>query len=100
MCESILRSHGLKTGFFSSPHLVEVRERIRINGVPLDKDSFVTYFWKCYDSLMKDKDNDSMPGFFAFLTLMAYQVFLSEKVDVAIIEVGIGGTYDSTNIIR
>lgn len=50
-CESILRHHGLKTGFYSSPHLIEVRERIRINGKPLSKDEFATYFWKVYNPL-------------------------------------------------
>lgn len=50
-CESILKYHGLKTGFYSSPHLVEVRERIRINGKPLSKEQFGNYFWKVYTPL-------------------------------------------------
>jgi folylpolyglutamate synthase len=101
-CESILRSHGFKTGFYSSPHLVEVRERIRINGQPLQRDAFSNYFWDCYkklDNTKADYDN-TMPSYFRFLTIMAYYVFLQEKVDVAIIEVGIGGRYDCTNIVR
>lgn len=100
--ESILRSMGFKTGFYSSPHLVEVRERIRINGRPLSCDAFSKYFWHCYQLLHDSKTEygDSMPAYFRFLTIMAFHVFLQEKVDVAILEVGIGGQYDCTNIVR
>ncbi|CAH1272406.1 FPGS [Branchiostoma lanceolatum] len=102
MCESILRSHGYKTGFYSSPHLVQVRERIRINGQPISRDDFSKYFWSCYNRLAQTKDdhNGTMPAYFRFLTLMAFHVFIEEKVDVAVIEVGIGGAYDCTNIVR
>eukprot|EP00794_Sanderia_malayensis_P016247 gene16248-17889_t len=100
--ESILRQCGLKTGFYSSPHLVEVRERIRINGKPLEKDKFVEYFWHCMDGLQSTVINydGEMPAYFRFLTLLAYYVFLQEQVDVAIIEVGIGGRHDCTNVVR
>ncbi|KAF7281719.1 hypothetical protein GWI33_004432 [Rhynchophorus ferrugineus] len=99
--ESILRSHGYKTGFYSSPHLLEVRERIRINGLPIARDMFSDYFWKVYNILDATKKYDyDMPFYFCFLTLMAFEVFIKEKVDVAVIEVGIGGEYDNTNIIR
>lgn len=100
-CESILRHHGYKTGFYSSPHLVAVRERIRINGQPLSQQEFSRYFWKVYNSLieLRETEND-MPPYFRFLTVMAFNVFLYEKVDVAIVEVGIGGEYDCTNILR
>lgn len=54
-CESILRYHGYRTGFYSSPHLVEVRERIRINGVPISQSKFAKYFWRIYDALQKQK---------------------------------------------
>lgn len=101
-CENILRQHGFKTGFFSSPHLIEVRERIRINGRPLTRDDFSKYFWDCYHPLEQSKatHNDSMPPYFRFLTILACHVFLQEKVDVAIMEVGIGGEYDCTNIVK
>ncbi|XP_031986282.1 folylpolyglutamate synthase, mitochondrial isoform X1 [Corvus moneduloides] len=100
--ECILRSYGLKTGFYSSPHLVQVRERIRINGQPISKDLFNKYFWLVYNRLEETKDpvHASMPAYFRFLTIMAFHVFLQEKVDLAVVEVGIGGTYDCTNIIR
>lgn len=54
-CESILRNHGYKTGFYSSPHLLEVRERIRINGVPISQETFSEHFWKVYNLLNKEK---------------------------------------------
>lgn len=101
--ERILRSYGLKTGFFSSPHLVQVRERIRINGQPISPQLFTKHFWRLYHRLEETKDSSSyssMPGYFRFLTLMAFHVFLQEKVDLAVMEVGIGGAYDCTNIIR
>ncbi|NXG63924.1 FOLC protein, partial [Hemiprocne comata] len=86
----------------SSPHLVQVRERIRINGQPISKELFSKYFWLVYNRLEKTKDpsHASMPAYFRFLTIMAFHVFLQEKVDLAVVEVGIGGAYDSTNIIR
>ncbi|XP_017347799.1 folylpolyglutamate synthase, mitochondrial [Ictalurus punctatus] len=100
--EKILRSYGFRTGFYSSPHLVQVRERIRVNGCPIGKDLFTKYFWQVYTRLDETKDahGGSMPAYFRFLTILAFHVFLQEKVDVAIIEVGIGGAYDCTNIIR
>uniref|UniRef100_A0A8C8A1S1 Folylpolyglutamate synthase n=1 Tax=Oryzias sinensis TaxID=183150 RepID=A0A8C8A1S1_9TELE len=101
--EKILRSYGFRTGFYSSPHLVQVRERIRINGQPIGKDIFSKYFWQIYGRLEESKVDASggtMPAYFRFLTILAFHVFLQEKVDVAVIEVGIGGAYDCTNIIR
>jgi folylpolyglutamate synthase len=52
---SILRQYGLKVGFFSSPHLITVRERFRINGEPISERSFLHYFWSCYDRLIETK---------------------------------------------
>lgn len=100
-CETVLRAHGFKTGFYSSPHLFEVRERIRINGRPISESQFATAFWKIYDKLEKHQESPTdMPLYFRFLTIMAFHVFLEQKVDVAIVEVGIGGEYDCTNIMR
>ncbi|XP_063792711.1 folylpolyglutamate synthase, mitochondrial isoform X1 [Pseudophryne corroboree] len=100
--EKILRNCGLKTGFYSSPHLVQVRERICINGQPISKELFSKYFWQVYNRLEETKNEGlfSMPPYFRFLTIMAFHVFLQEKVDLAVLEVGIGGAYDCTNIIR
>nr|CAD7413469.1 unnamed protein product [Timema poppensis] len=189
-CESLLRHHGYKTGFYSSPHLVAVRERIRIDGQPLSQQDFTRHFWPVYDALRQSKmrwdgemgrkkslyngdgqnmgldlveavpnkpsrdvpreevidwieidkrvpvaeelsdqhiqsvaspqeaqvqeESDEegaredevkehegdMPPYFKFLTVMAFNVFLAEEVDVAIVEVGIGGEYDCTNVLR
>ncbi|XP_066569024.1 folylpolyglutamate synthase, mitochondrial isoform X2 [Amia ocellicauda] len=100
--ERILRNSGLRTGFYSSPHLVQVRERIRINGKPISKELFTKYFWQVYGRLDETKESHygTMPAYFRFLTILAFHVFLQEKVDLAVIEVGIGGAYDCTNIIR
>nr|CAD7438441.1 unnamed protein product [Timema bartmani] len=100
-CESLLRHHGYKTGFYSSPHLVAVRERIRINGQPLSQQDFTRHFWPVYNTLHENKEHKGdMPPYFKFLTVMAFNVFLAEEVDVAIVEVGIGGEYDCTNVLR
>uniref|UniRef100_A0A7I4XZX7 Folylpolyglutamate synthase n=2 Tax=Haemonchus contortus TaxID=6289 RepID=A0A7I4XZX7_HAECO len=97
--ESILRKAGYRTGLYTSPHLVTARERIRINGKPISEALFAKHFFTVYDKLKKDEDSDGMPAYFKFLTLLSFHVFLEESVDVAIVEVGIGGEYDCTNII-
>uniref|UniRef100_A0A8C6YGQ3 tetrahydrofolate synthase n=1 Tax=Naja naja TaxID=35670 RepID=A0A8C6YGQ3_NAJNA len=96
--ERILRNYNLKTGFTG----LVVRERIRINGQPISQELFSKYFWQVYNRLEETKDSHhaSMPAYFRFLTIMAFHVFLQEKVDLAVIEVGIGGAYDCTNIVR
>lgn len=101
LTEAILRQYGVRTGFFSSPHLLSTNERIRINGDPLDKDKFAHHFWIVYNRLMANRLNETdMPGFFAFMTILSFHVFIAEKVDVLVLEVGIGGELDSTNIVR
>lgn len=98
--ESILKSHGFATGLFSSPHLISVRERFRINGEPITESTFCYHFWKLYKILDSKKDHEQdMPQYFKFLTIMMFHVFLEAKVDLAIVEVGIGGENDCTNVI-
>ncbi|KAK4773035.1 hypothetical protein SAY87_028054 [Trapa incisa] len=99
--EAILRESGFRTGLFTSPHLIDVRERIRVNGLDISEDKFLIHFWNCWN-LLKEKVTDDlpMPPLFQFLTILAFKVFISEKVDVAIIEVGLGGKTDSTNVIK
>ncbi|KAK9328647.1 Mur ligase [Lipomyces starkeyi] len=98
-----------KIGVYTSPHLKSVRERISINGNPLSEDKFTRYFFEVWDRLSESVSEESTfpsmgqgvrPVYFRFLTLLSFHVFLSENVDTAIYEVGIGGEYDSTNIIR
>lgn len=99
--EAILRQHGFSTGFFSSPHLVSVRERIRLNGEPISQSHFARSFWNVYRRLEQKREHESdMPTYFKFLTILMFHVFLEASVDVAIIEVGIGGELDSTNVLR
>ncbi|KAF8205085.1 Mur ligase [Pholiota molesta] len=104
--ESIIRQAmpGWKIGLYTSPHLVAVRERIRINGAPITESEFAKYFFEVWDKLAANKTKKApttpdMPGYFRFITLMAYHVFLQSKVDATVLEVGVGGTYDSTNIV-
>ncbi|KAH0557213.1 hypothetical protein KQX54_001750 [Cotesia glomerata] len=98
--ESILQNHGHKTGLYTSPHLVSVRERIRINGQPISEKLFSEEFWRLHTRLSSQKDHErDMPPYFRFLTILMFHVFLKASVDVALIEVGIGGLYDCTNII-
>ncbi|KAF8076538.1 Mur ligase, partial [Lyophyllum atratum] len=106
--DSILRHAlpGAKIGLYSSPHLVAVRERIRINGTPISEEQFATYFYEVWDRLVANvvmqgpsSTTPPMPGYFRFVTLLAFHTFLSLKVDATVLEVGVGGTYDSTNIV-
>nr|CAD1828358.1 unnamed protein product [Ananas comosus var. bracteatus] len=99
--EAILRECGLQTGLFTSPHLIDITERFRINGSDISREKFLYYFWGLWHQL-KEKNADGllMPPLFQFLTLLAFKIFLCEKVDVAIVEVGIGGRWDSTNVIK
>ncbi|KAL8261616.1 hypothetical protein R6Q59_025665 [Mikania micrantha] len=100
-CEAILRESGFRTGLFTSPHLIDVKERFRLNGLEISEEQFLLFFWGCWNQL-KDKVTEDlpMPPLFQFLTLLGLKIFVSEKVDVAIFEVGIGGKYDSTNVIQ
>ncbi|KAJ1882705.1 Folylpolyglutamate synthetase [Coemansia sp. RSA 486] len=98
----------LKVGMLTSPHLIEARERIQINGKPISKELFTKYFYETYNRLQSptpplrkvSPTSPCIPGYGRFIFLLAIHTFLSEGVDVAIIEVGIGGQYDSTNAVR
>lgn len=91
---AILQSAGYKTGLYTSPHLVDFRERIRVNGTPVPKD-YVTPFVEENRSFFEPLH----PSFFELTTAMAFKYFAEQHVDVAIIEVGLGGRLDCTNII-
>jgi len=99
MVERILYHHGFSTGLFTSPHLVDPRERFRINGEIISKPLFVESFWHVHNMLQQNKDVANSISFFAFLTLLSLHIFQREGVNVAIMEAGIGGRWDSTNII-
>ncbi|ESQ44888.1 hypothetical protein EUTSA_v10010319mg [Eutrema salsugineum] len=99
--ESILRNYGLRTGLFTSPHLLDVRERFRLNGIEISQDKFVDYFWCCFHKLKEKTSNEiPMPTYFCFLALLAFKIFTTEQVDVVILEVGLGGRFDATNVVQ
>ncbi|MEM6700160.1 MAG: Mur ligase family protein, partial [Bacteroidota bacterium] len=91
---SVLQAHGLKVGVHTSPHYRDFRERIKING-ELASEQFVIDFVEQY----KGSWQDIQPSFFELAVAMAFQYFAEQKVDIAIIETGLGGELDSTNII-
>ncbi|KGN52384.1 folylpolyglutamate synthase [Cucumis sativus] len=99
--ESILRNCGFRTGLFTSPHLIDIRERFRLDGIDISEEKFLTYFWCCYNRLKERTSEDiPMPHLFRFLALLAFKIFSDEQVDVAILEVGLGGTFDATNVVQ
>ena len=93
--QQILMQHGLKSGLFTSPHLFDFNERIRIND-QLIEDQFIINFWsKAKELVLKMKAT-----FFDTTTCLAFEYFYQNNVDVAIFETGLGGRLDSTNIIQ
>lgn len=97
-----------KIGLLTSPHLIAVRERIRIDSKPLSEDLFARYFFEVLDGLTRpearaicpgDAEPGSKPIYARYLTLMAFHVFLREGVDAAVVETGVGGEYDATNVV-
>ena len=105
MTESIVRAHGLRTGLMTSPHLVSIRERIVIDGEPIAADRFVEN-WDDIAPILEMTDEEltakgELPlTFFEALTVLALACFAEAPVDVAVIEVGMGGEWDSTNVVQ
>jgi len=104
---SIMRSAGYKVGFFSSPHLRSIRERVQINGRPISKEDFTLRIEEIREvaNTINDKygNRDDKYGFrtvFEILTALAFYYFRKENVDIAIMEAGLGGRLDATNIGR
>ena len=91
---AIMQDAGYKTGLYTSPHLVDFRERIRINGAPISKEWVVSFTDK-----IKPLIEEIAPSFFEITVAMAFEYFADEQVDIAIIETGLGGRLDSTNVI-
>ncbi|RLN96108.1 hypothetical protein BBJ28_00020821 [Nothophytophthora sp. Chile5] len=104
MVERILREAGYKTGLFTSPHLVSPCERFRIDGKPVREELFLRHFNAVWDGLERTKAQSGpyppMAWFFRFLTLLALHLFADEHVDVVILEVGLGGRLDATNVFQ
>ena len=91
---AIFQQHGFKTGLYTSPHLLDFRERIRINGEMIPKENVISFI-ENHRELIENIE----PSFFEATVAMAFDYFANEKVDIAIIETGLGGRLDSTNII-
>lgn len=92
---AVLQEAGYKTGLYTSPHLKDFTERIRINGQPIEQQSVIDFVVHHRDFVDKLK-----PSFFETTVAMAFDYFSREKVDIAVIEVGMGGRFDSTNVIQ
>jgi dihydrofolate synthase/folylpolyglutamate synthase len=103
MIEAVVREHGLRTGLFTSPHLTSVRERIQIDGEPISRAAFID-LWTQVSPVVELVDERSLDtngprlSFFEVLTVLAFAAFADAPVDVAVIEVGMGGVWDATNV--
>ncbi|MEW6443124.1 MAG: folylpolyglutamate synthase/dihydrofolate synthase family protein [bacterium] len=95
--DALLRAHGLASGLYTSPHLVTMEERIRIQGVPIRRDEFLKWMNFLGSSLMALKDTPLAPTYFDIMTTVCFLHFRSRSVDAAVVEVGLGGRLDSTN---
>ena len=99
MIDTLLRARGLRTGLFTSPHLSSIRERICVDGEPLSAERFADAYDEVLPYLaLVDESQPAHLSFFEVLTAMAFAVFADAPVDVAVLEVGVGGTWDCTNV--
>jgi dihydrofolate synthase/folylpolyglutamate synthase len=101
IADALLRAHGLTTGFYTSPHLHTVRERINVGGLPVSEDDFVrTYEQVAPAAAAIDAANANPLTYFDLTTTLAFQKFAAAGLDAAVVEVGLGGTADSTNVLH
>ncbi|MFN2518915.1 MAG: folylpolyglutamate synthase/dihydrofolate synthase family protein [Jatrophihabitantaceae bacterium] len=100
MIDELLRAFGVRTGRFTSPHLSDVTERIAVDGVPIDARTFVEGYREIAPYIdMIDAKFDIKLSFFEVMVALAYAVFADTPIDVAVVEVGLGGEWDATNAI-
>ena len=100
---SILRASGIKTGLYTSPHLIRLNERIRINGVAISDDDFAgihDLVDRTAERLVSEAELPWHPSFFEMMTAIAFEYFAREKVELAVLEVGMGGRLDATNVVE
>jgi len=101
--DSILRASGLKTGLYTSPHLVRINERIRVNGKGVTDDDFASLQGEVdqvAEKLVERAELPWHPSFFEMMTAIAFEHFAREKVEIAVLEVGMGGRLDATNVVE
>ncbi len=101
MVESISRAAGLTTGLYTSPHLVDLRERIRISGRRITPDAFACQMTRLHDHLeaVRDRRDTRRPTYFEIMTHVAFLQFVESAVEMAAVEVGMGGRLDATNVL-
>lgn len=99
MIEAGLRAAGVRTGLFTSPHLIEPTERIQIDGIPVSEADFERAFNVVHETAEK-LDLDCHPTYFETVTAMAFWLFKEKRVNTAVVEVGLGGRLDSTNVVH
>src|SRR5579863_9557532 len=100
---SILRASGLKTGLYTSPHLVRINERIRVNGKEISDPEFASLHGevdRVAEKLVEQAELPWHPSFFEMMTAIAFEHFARERVDLAVLEVGMGGRLDATNVVE
>jgi dihydrofolate synthase / folylpolyglutamate synthase len=100
---SILRASGLKTGLYTSPHLVRINERIRVNGEAISDDDFARLHGevdRIAERLVAQGELPWHPSFFEMMTAIAFRLFARERVEIAVLEVGMGGRLDATNVVE
>lgn len=104
MVERGLRAAGLKTGRYTSPHLDRVEERVAINGATIDSDTFATVTQDVFAAIDRSRTQPGgltvLPTFFEVSTAVAFEIFRRAAVDVAVVEVGLGGRFDATNVLE
>jgi dihydrofolate synthase / folylpolyglutamate synthase len=100
---SILQASGLRTGLYTSPHLVRINERIRINGDEISDDDFALLHGvaaRTAERLVEEGELPWHPSFFEMLTAIAFEYFAQNKIEMAVLEVGMGGRLDATNVVE
>lgn len=102
LLDSILRATGRRIGLFTSPHLVSIRERMKVNGKDISPVDFAKSYQRVYSAirrLRRSRELPAHPTYFETITAIAFDYFARQKVDIVVLEVGMGGRLDSTNVV-
>lgn len=101
MLEKIYRKAGYKTGVMISPHLVDLSERVKVDGMPIPKKRLIQYVYqlKQVSEELGSRSKEDEPSFFEYLTAIGFLYFRDENIEIGIVETGLGGMFDSTNIV-
>lgn len=99
MLARMLEANGYKVGLYTSPHLIDLHERISVNSATVSRSEMLNLMNRIYKAVEK-VSKDSPPTFFEIMTVLAFMHFIDSKVDISVIETGMGGRLDSTNVIK